>query len=95
MCQFQSEQAKVAYPQGIVPGLSYKSGQIVYNEEGWEVVCATVDAGFPSFGNFVTPTGDCPLKARIKYWTPHGIVLLVEMSIKPGAGALEHTRNRP
>ena len=83
------------YPQGTVPGLSYKSGQIVYNGEGREVVCATVDTGFPSFGNFVTPTGNCLLKARIKYWTPDGIVLLVEMSIKPGAGALGRTRNRP
>jgi len=83
------------YPQGTVPGLSYKSGQIVYDGEGGEVVCATVDTGFPSFGNFVTPTGNCPLKARIKYWTPYGIVLLVEMSIKPGAGALGRTRNRP
>jgi hypothetical protein len=75
----------IYYPQDTVPGLSYKLGQIVYDGEGWEVVCATVDTGFPSFGNFVTPTGNCPLKARIKYWTPYGIVLLVEMSIKPGA----------
>jgi hypothetical protein len=83
------------YPQGSVPGLSYKSGQIVYNGEGREVVCATVDTGFPSFGNFVNPTGNCPLKARIRYGTPYGTVLLVEMSIKPGAGALRHTRNIP
>jgi hypothetical protein len=83
------------YPQGSVPGLSYKSGQIVYNAEAWEVVCATVDTGFPSFGNFVNPTGNCPLKARIKYGTPYNAVLLIEMSIKPGAGALGRTRNRP
>jgi hypothetical protein len=83
------------YPQGSVSGLSYKSGQIVYNGEGREVVCATVDIGFPSFGNFVNPTGNCPLMARIRYGTPYGTVLLVEMSIKPGAGVLRHTRNRP
>ena len=69
------------YPQGTVPGLSYKSGQIVYNGEGREVVCATVDTGFPSFGNFVGSTGNCPLKARIKHGTPHGIVLMVEMRV--------------
>ena len=82
------------YPQGSVPGLSYKSGQIVYNGEGREVVCATVDTGFPSFGNFVSPTGNCPLKARIKYGTGYNAVLLVEMSIN-GAGPLGRTRNRP
>jgi hypothetical protein len=73
------------YPQGTVPGLSYKSGQIVYDGEGREVVCATVASGFPSFGNFVSPTGNCPLKARIKYTTTYGPVLQFEFSIKPGA----------
>ena len=80
-----SKSGYMYYPQGTVPGLSYKSGQIVYDGEGREVVCATVASGFPSFGNFVSPTGNCPLKARIKYRTTYGPVLQVEFSIRPGA----------
>ena len=79
------------YPQGSVSGLSYKSGQIVYNGEGREVVCATVASGFPSFGNFVSSTGNCPLKAGIKYEPPYRTVLQVKFSIKPDAGAFRPT----